>query len=256
VVVLLEVIWVFFTEYAFDSALGMAEEWLGGRQIGVWIEDARVALAEVAAPLVAVWDAIQPLVTILFEALFVPVAWMLAAATVYGQSIADEEPAPARTASGLVRAGGAVVDEVVDQTDTLRAALRLMRRTGPLLIAVYCLVYALIGLLEPAMLWFVSRLIGPHDESGILGSFVPMMALVPTLVVTPLLVALVASACHAAVTRLRSAEGAQAEGGSGSAGREEAQHLGAGLGADVDRDDQLVGRIAGHQEHRPQLDRG
>ena len=256
VVVLLEVIWVFFTEFALDSGLGVVEEWLAGRQVGVWFEDARAALAVIAAPLVTVWDAIQPLVTILFEAIFVPVAWMLAAATVYGQSLEDDEaaaPRPRRKAPGVVKVGGAVVEEMVDQTDTLRSGWRLMRRTGPLLIAAYCLIYALIGLMEPVTLWFVSRLVGPHDVTGILGSFVPVLALVPTLVVTPLLVALVAAACNAAVGRLRGPGFGRPAGA--SARDQEAQGLEARVGGDVDGDNEVVGHVAGHEEDAAQLGR-
>ncbi|WP_203136564.1 hypothetical protein [Microbacterium sp. JZ31] len=245
--VLLEVLWVFFTEYAFDDALGRAGEWLQGRQLGVWIDDARAALAEIAAPLVALWDAIGPLTTVLFEALFVPIAWMLAAATVYGRSL-DEQ---ARPASAGRRVGETVVGEVVDQTDTLRSALRLMRRTGPVVLAAYCLVYALIGAVEPLVLWIVSRLVGPHDTSSVLHAFVPQMALLPTLVVTPLLIALVAAACNLAVGHLSARPGASAAG----SGDGEAQPVASGVGDDIDRDEQLVGDVARDEEHAPQLGR-
>ncbi|MBO3662611.1 hypothetical protein [Microbacterium stercoris] len=257
VAVLLEVLWVFFTEYAFDDALGLVGGWLEGRQVGVWLTDARAALAEWAAPLAVVWDAISPVVAILFEALFVPIAWMLAAATVYGRAIADDDAPRARVSAGR-RIGDAVVGEVVDQTDTLRDAFRLMRRTGPLLIATYCLVYALVGLFEPVVLWVASRLVGPHGREGLLHAALPALTLIPTLIVTPLLTALVAAACNAAVARFAPGSLVAEEDGSGSGGPvdDEAQLLAPVVSRDVDRDEQVVGDVAGHEEERPQLSGG
>jgi hypothetical protein len=254
--VLLEVIWIFFTEHLLDDAVSTLLAWLQTRQVAVWAEDAGAAIAAIAAPLEAIWSAAGPLVAIAFDALFVPVAWMLAAATVYGRSlseISDDAPAaPAGRRLSGARVGTAVVKEAIDQTETLRDAVRLIRGTGPILIAAYCLLYSLIGLAEPLVMFLVTRAMGPHDKFSLLGSLIPFVALIPTMIVTPILIALVAAACNIAIAHLTERRDAT---GAGSPVKREEDLLRDGVGGDVDLDDELVRDVAGDDEQGAQLPR-
>lgn len=255
--VLLEVIWIFFTEHLLDDAVSTLLAWLQTRQVAVWAEDAGAAIATLAAPLEAIWNAAGPLVAVAFDALFVPVAWMLAAATVYGRSLSEisggvPSSAPRGRRLSGTRVGTAVVKEAIDQTETLRDAVRLIRGTGPMLIAAYCLLYSLIGLAEPFVMYLVTRAMGPHDKFSLLGSLIPFVALIPTMIVTPILIALVAAACNIAIAHLTARRD---ETGAGSAVKREEDLLRDGVGGDVDLDDELVRGVAGDDEQGAHLPR-
>ncbi|GAA3662034.1 hypothetical protein [Microbacterium marinilacus] len=241
--VVVEVLWVFLTAFVVDDGLATLWEWLQTRQLSVWIEDARSWLAALAAPLAWVWDAAAPAVTIVFEAVIVPIAWMLTAATVYGRSLAD---ADAPVGSLRRRTATAMADAANDHVATVRDGARLVRRTGPVLLAAYCLLFALIELVEPLTFFLVTRAIGPHAKGDLIGAMLPAISLIPSMVVTPILIALVAAACNAAVARIATA-GPPA----GSERPGEQQDVDGGVGGrHAHGDDEVLARVARDEEDR------
>ena len=256
VALLLEVVWTFFTQFAITDVVSWGEDWLAGRQVAVWAEDARAALEAIAEPLATAWDVLVP---VLWEAILVPVAWLVAAAAVYGRELAAEQAEqvekasqvqqPAGARATLTRRGVAIAEKTVDAVAILQDAIRIVRRTGPVLLAAYCVLFALIGLAEPAVLWLITRLVGPYPDGAFPEYFVSAFALIPTIIVTPILIALVASACDLAVPAWAKQDPSEPAGEDDPLVRDGLVVVGAHGDADL----QVPGGIGGHEEGHRQL---
>lgn len=243
--VLLELLWVYLTAFMLDDALANAWEWLGTRRVGVWLDGVHTWLDQNAPPLTLLWEGIAPASEAVLQVVIVPLAWLLTAATVYGGSLVVAER---RRITALGRAARLASDHV----DTVRDGAVLIRRTGPVLIGAYLLLFALIGALEPALFHLITRWIGPMGQNDPWQFFLGTLIVIPPAVVTPVLVLLVALCCNAAFQR----GAARTDPGSaevGDLGLEQDPRGGVGAVGPVDRERERTLGVAGHAEQGPHL---
>lgn len=218
VAVYLETVWVFLTVYLISDLFGAVSAWVQTRQAMQWVADARAWVGEFFVPVAWIWDGVIWLLGEAGGIILLPVAWLTIAGVVYGQAIAAARPEvplgraavlrdryrriPQRVRRRLGDLGG----QLVARFRPIGGALVLMWRAGPVLIAGYVLVYAVVVALEGLLQVVTTRLIGPHDFAGF-WTVVAAFVFVPVaLIVEPIRIALVGAAYDRVLARLSPAE--------------------------------------------------
>lgn len=213
-VIYLESLWLFLTALAINEYTGSVGAWVQQRQAMVWLEGARTWLAEHLGWALGIWEGLTTLIGQVGSALFLPVAWLAIVGTVYGVAVQAQAP---RLAGG--KAAGAIrkVKEakgwwatkgrelltlhVTGRFTPIINALLLAWRAGPLLIAVYALLFVLTGYAEPWLGYGVARVLGPMDYE-VYRQIAPVLGIGIALMVEPVRLAVVAAAYDSALVRL------------------------------------------------------
>ena len=223
--VYLEAMWVFLTVYLISDLLGSISAWFDSRQAMVWLDDARGWLAEVASPLIWVWDAAAWAVGEIGGLVLLPLAWLTIAGVIYGQSVpAGSLAAPARLGAVRRRYDDTVpawlrrrlADLGMQFVRRFRPVWRAMLtiwRAGAIPMGIYILVYTIVAALQGWIAWGIIAALGPHDLHSFWMIADALIALAALLIVEPLRVALVAAAYdHAIGGAPAAAPGASASG--------------------------------------------
>lgn len=222
VVIYLESLWIFLTALAINEYTGSVGAWTQQRQAMVWLDSLQNWVAEHLSWLIWIWDGVIALIGHAGAALFLPIAWLTIAGTVYGVAVQAQAPKLAGD-KALGRVGGKTAGtfrkfqesqswwatkgremltmHVTGRFTPILNALVLAWRAGPLLIAAYAVVFMLIGYAEPWLGYGVTRLIGPIDYE-FYRQIAPALGIGLALAVEPIRLALVAAAYDTALVRL------------------------------------------------------
>ena len=214
VAVVFELVWTFCVGFIIQSFSAPVRDWVESRAATAWAEGVGDAIARAATPVAWAWEALWWLVTQLVEVVSLPLAWLAIAGVVYGVAISARgleldhrviraartrlSRLPASAQRRLNDLGGMAASRVAP----IYGAIRLMLRGGPVLIGGFILLYSVTLLLEPVLLYAITRLVGPHDLATFWGVFDRLILLIMPLIVEPLRLALVASAYDATLDRV------------------------------------------------------
>lgn len=214
VAVYFEVVWVFFSVMVIGDVSDRVREWVDRRAAVVFLEGVRDSVLEAVAPLRWLWEAIGWVLSEAGPVLLAPLAWLTIGGVVFGQAIVAEKLRVDNRLVTRLSQHAAVIPNPVrrrlkDLGDELGArfrpigrALLLMWRAGPVLVASYAFVYVAVQALESVLSWGVTRIIGPHEYAWwVVAS--PLVLLLPTLLIEPLRIAVIAGAYDATLSRLR-----------------------------------------------------
>lgn len=206
----LEVVWVFFSLLLFGQVLDGAVGWIETRAATAWLTDLRAWIADQLVPLDWIVSGVELVFADAGRVIIEPIAWLVVAGVIYGQAVAAErlrlenrllQRVAARTGRvpEAVRARVAgMTGELTSQLQAIGRTLALLWRSGPLLIASYLLLYAVVKALEPVIGFGLVRLLGPHE--GVFWEATSVvMALITVLLVEPLRVSLIAGAYDSAL---------------------------------------------------------
>ncbi|MEV7619670.1 hypothetical protein AB0N59_05950 [Microbacterium sp. NPDC089321] len=222
VAVYLEVVWVAFAVALIGDATSAVQGWVDTRVAMVWLDGVRTWVGEQLAPLAAVWDAIGWLLGEAGGIILQPLAWLMIAGVIYGQTIVAEklrienrllERAKARAErvpSAIRRRAGDLGDELTSRFRPIGRAIVLMWRAGPIMIAAYVLLYTVALALEPLGRLAIVSLIGPQ-ELVVWGTFSTLIATAPLLIAEPARIALVSAAYDSTLKATRSARAEESE---------------------------------------------
>lgn len=235
VVIYLESLWVFLTALAINEYTGSLGAWTQQRQAMVWLDSLQTWVADHLSWLMWIWEGLITVIGYAGAALFLPIAWLTIAGTVYGVAVQAQAPKLAG-AKALGKVGGRVGEKtagtyqrfkeskswwatkgremltmhVTGRFTPIINALVLAWRAGPLLIAAYAVIFMLIGYAEPWLGYGVTRLIGPMDYDFYV-QIAPALGIGIALAVEPVRLALVAAAYDTALVRLATAPPTAAE---------------------------------------------
>lgn len=200
----LEVVWVFFSLLLLSQAIGGVTSWIETRAVTVWLGEARGWIAEQLVPLDWLIRGVEGVFADGGRVVIEPIAWFAIAGVIYGQTIAAdrlrvESRMLERAKSQAGRVPQALRARVDDLTAEFRsrfqpigAAFLLMWRSGPLLIASYVLLYAVVKALETTLGLAIVRLIGPHD-AVFWAAISVILGLLPLVLIEPIRVSLIAA---------------------------------------------------------------
>ncbi|MGH3239947.1 MAG: hypothetical protein ACRDNL_06175 [Spirillospora sp.] len=159
-VALLEINFALFGIFTIDHLRGKGVDWFAGRQAWAWVTD-------VAGPALDVWPPFK-------DAVLGALIWLVIAGVVLGLDAGDEQVVlgRSRTARRLAAAGG--VGRVNSPREILTRGfremwlpawygLRLVRRSGMMPFATFCLLFAGLDVAEEASRRFVYELVGPRE---------------------------------------------------------------------------------------------
>lgn len=258
IAVYLEVLWVYLAVYVVADLLGIVTTWVQTRQGVVWLGDLRAGLTGWLTPFGVLWDGVEWFLGEAGGIILLPVAWLTIAGVIYGQAVKAEAPKLAGAAVERARTHYARIPDRVRRRlgdfwasftapfRSIGAALVLMWRAGPILIAGYVLAFTIIELGEQWMLVGASRAIGPQEIHAFWEPMsVGLVALVG-LVVVPLRVALIAATYDSSVAALSPAEASPVDG--------EPEVEDVVLPADGDLDDVRSDGIVGQQNRGDELE--
>lgn len=222
VAVYLEVVWVAFAVALIGDATSAARNWVDTRVAMAWLAGVREWIGEQLAPLAAVWDAIGWLLGEAGDIILQPLAWLMIAGVIYGQTIVAEklrienrllERARARAErvpSAIRRRAGDLGDELTARFRPIGRAIVLMWRAGPVMIAVYVLLYTVVLALDPLGRLAIVSLIGPQ-EMVVWSTFSTLIAVAPLLIAEPARMALVSAAYDSTLKATRTAHAEESE---------------------------------------------
>lgn len=217
VAVYLEVLWVYLAAYVVTDLLALVTDWVESRQAMVWLGHLRTGLTGWLTPFGVVWDGVEWFLGEAGGIILLPVAWLTIAGVVYGQAVKAEAPrlsgavvtaARTRYASVPTRIRRRLGDFWQSFTAPFRsigAALVLMWRAGPVLIASYILLFTVVEFAEQWMLVGAGRAIGPHDVASF---WLPMsvgLVAAAAVLTEPVRVAIIAATYDGALASLRPA---------------------------------------------------
>lgn len=264
VAVYLEALWVYLAAYLVTDAVALVSGWVQTRQGLVWLADLRGGMTGWLAPLGVAWDAIGLVLSEAGGIVLLPLAWLTIAGVIYGQAVKATAPrlSGGRAAGRLdrMRRTYRVLPErarrrigdyweglVVGRFRPIGAAIVLMWRAGPLLIAGYVLLFTLVGFGGQWLLVGASRALGPHDATFWAPISLALVSLV-TVLVEPVRVSVIAATYDATVARLVRAEEAAVEGSAGDVEAEDRAHLVGAQSNGQDDREPVEGIAAARQE--------
>jgi hypothetical protein len=200
----LEVVWVFFSLLLLSEAVDTSVNWIETRAATAWITDLRAWISDGFAGVDWIIQAFEAIFADAGRVIIEPIAWLLVAGIVYGQAITAERLraenrllARARAGAGRVPAAirvrvAALTSDLTSRFQSAGDALLLMVKSGPLIIASYLLLYAVVKALEPVLALGLVQLLGPHQ--GIFWAAIAVvLGMIPLLVVEPIRVSLIAA---------------------------------------------------------------
>ncbi|TDC56864.1 hypothetical protein E1281_06405 [Actinomadura sp. KC345] len=197
-VAFLEVQFALFGIFTIDHLRNKGAEWLTGRQVWEWVTGA-------AGPALDLWGPFK-------DAVLGALIMLVIAGVILGLDAGDERVVlgRSRAAQRLARAGG------VERTNSPREiltrgfremwlpawyGLRLVRRSGMMPFATFCLLFASLGVGEEAARRFVYEVIGPHEVMWWIPAL-PFVGYGSALVFEILRVCLLAAAFNLVVARV------------------------------------------------------
>ncbi|MFD5215338.1 hypothetical protein [Microbacterium sp. NPDC058345] len=209
-----EVVWVFFSVMVIGDLTDSVRSWIDSRAAIAFLERMREQVLDAVAPLRWLWDALGWIIAEAGPVLLAPLAWLTIGGIVYGQAIVAEKLRIEHRVLVRLREHAAFVpnplmrrlkdlgEELGARFRPIGRALLLMWRAGPLLVASYSLVYVIVKALQSYLDLALTRVVGPHEFLfwAIAGS---VLFLIPTLIVEPLRIAVIAGAYDATLGRLR-----------------------------------------------------
>ncbi|GAB6859265.1 hypothetical protein JCM13591A_33700 [Microbacterium xylanilyticum] len=218
-----EVVWVFFSVLLLKDITDAATAWIDSRAAMVWLGEVRTALAGWLPPVVWIGDGVGWLIAQAGPVLLAPLAWLTVAGVVYGQAIVAEKlqiqhrlvaqmrERVARVPNPVMRRLRDFGTELGSRFVPIWRAILLMWRAGPLIIASYALLYAVVIVAQSWLRYGVSRWIGPHDTDLFWAVYWPVIFLIPPLIMEPIRLALVAGAYDTTFGMLRRAQEARTD---------------------------------------------
>ncbi|GAT74136.1 hypothetical protein [Microbacterium hydrocarbonoxydans] len=221
--VYLEVIWIAFAVALISDAVESVSGWVDRRVAMVWLADVRAWVGEQLVPLAWIWDGIEWLLGEIGAIVIQPLAWLMIAGVIYGQTIVAEKlriehamiaraKARAERVPGVIRRRTAELgDELASRFKPMGRALLLMWRAGPVLITGYILLYTLVLAIQPLLERGIVTLIGPHELTFWV-TFSTLIATAPILIAEPVRIAIVAGAYDATLKATRPARVAAQDG--------------------------------------------
>ncbi len=263
IAVYLEALWVYLAAYLITDLIGVVTTWVETRQGTVWLGDLRADLTGWLAPVGFVWDGIAWLLGEAGGIILLPLAWLTIAGVIYGQAVKATAPRLSGTRFARVRERFGSIPArvrrrladfweslVVSRFRPIGAAIVLMWRAGPVLIAGYILLFTLVELGLQWLMVGASRAIGPGEFQAF---WVPMsvaVVMVVTVLVEPVRIAVIAATYDATVARLADAD-------------DSARDAGADVGGDVvggevaaELHDEAVGGVGGQQHQGREVEPG
>lgn len=213
-----EVVWVFFSVLLLKDLTDAVTAWVDARAAMTWLADLRTTLAGWVPPLVWLGDGIGWLLSQAGPVLLAPLAWLTVAGVVYGQAIVAEKvqiqhrlvaqmrERAARVPNPVMRRLRDLGTELGSRFLPIWRAILLMWRAGPVIIASYALLYAVVILAQSWLRYGVSRWVGPHELDGFWTVYWPVIFFIPPLIIEPIRLALVAGAYDTTFGMLRRAQ--------------------------------------------------
>lgn len=293
VAVYLEALWVYLAAYLVTDLVAVGTEWVQTRQGTAWLADLRGGMTGWLAPLGYLSDAVGLLLSEAGGIVLLPIAWLTIAGVVYGQAVKATAPrlsggregsrvdrARRRYAAIPERARRRITDYweslVVGRFRPVWAAIVLMWRAGPVLIAGYVLLFTLVAFGQQWLLIGASRAIGPHESPAFWAPVSLAVVSIVAVLVEPVRFSVIAATYDATVTRLVRTEQAivAAATGDGSGAASSAAPAGPAEDASAgdrdaevresvgirrvrrQRDDEVGGRVAGQQDEGRDVERG
>lgn len=214
--VYLEVIWVAFAVALIQDTVGTVSGWTESRVAMVWLTDFRAWVSDQLVPIAWIWDAIEWLLGEAGGLILQPLAWLMIAGVIYGQTIVAEklriesrliERAKARAErvpSVVRRRAGDLADELTSRFRPIGRAILLMWRAGPVMIASYVLVYTVVLAIAPLVEWGIILLIGPQDFT-VWRTFSTLIVTASILIAETVRIALIGAAYDSTLIATRSA---------------------------------------------------
>ena len=218
-----EVVWVFFSVLLLKDLTDAVTAWVDARAAMMWLADLRTTLAGWVPPLVWLGDGIGWLLSQAGPVLLAPLAWLTVAGVVYGQAIVAEKvqiqhrlvaqvrERAARVPNPVMRRLRDLGTELGSRFLPIWRAILLMWRAGPVIIASYALLYAVVILAQSWLRYGVSRWVGPHELDGFWTVYWPVIFFIPPLIIEPIRLALVAGAYDTTFGMLRRAQEARTD---------------------------------------------
>lgn len=270
IAVYLEALWVYLAAYLVTDLVAVVTGWVQTRQGTAWLADLRGGMTGWLTPLGYAWDAVGLVLTEAGGIVLLPLAWLTIAGVVYGQAVKAAAPqlsgvregsrlarARARYAAIPGRARRRISDYweslVVGRFRPVWAAIVLMWRAGPLLIAGYVLLFVLVGFGQQWLLVAGSRAFGPHELPSFWVPASFALVTVVTVLVEPVRMSVIAATYDATVARLVRREDAAASAAHGEP--EVRGDLVVGRVAGEDHGEVLRG-VSGEQHERREVERG
>lgn len=270
IAVYLEALWVYLAAYLVTDLIAVVTGWVQTRQGIVWLSDLRGGMTGWLAPLGYAWDAVGLVLSEAGGIVLLPLAWLTIAGVVYGQAVKAAAPrlSGVREGSRLARARaryaaipGRARRRISDYWDSLVvgrfrpiwAAIVLMWRAGPLLIAGYVLLFVLVGFGQQWLLVAGSRAFGPHELSSFWVPASFALVSVVTVLIEPVRISVIAATYDATVARLVRRDEATVSAAHGEAEVRADLVVGRVSGED---DDEVLGSVAGEQDERREVERG
>ncbi|RKS71107.1 hypothetical protein BZB76_5593 [Actinomadura pelletieri DSM 43383] len=205
-VAFLEINFALFGIFTIDHLRNKGTEWFTERQAWAWVTD-------VAGPALQLWGPFK-------EAVLGALIWLVIAGVILGLDARDEQIVlgRSRAAQRLARAGG--VDRVNSPREILTRGLRemwlpawyglrLVRRSGMMPFATFCLLFAGLDLAEEGSRRFVYELIGPHEVTWWIQAL-PFVGYGTALVFEILRICLLAAAFNLVMARVTARTAAKA----------------------------------------------
>ncbi|MFE6997046.1 hypothetical protein ACFVAE_13860 [Microbacterium sp. NPDC057659] len=205
VAVYLEVVWVAFAVALIGDATSALTSWMDHRVAVVWLTDIREWVSGSLTPVAWIWDGIEWLLGAAGGIILQPLAWLMIAGVIYGQTIVAEKltienqliararARAERVPSALRRRAGDLRDELTARFKPIGRAILLMWRAGPVMIASYVLLYTIVLALKPLLEWSIVSLIGPQ-EPRLWWTVGTLITMAPLVLAEPVRIALVSGA--------------------------------------------------------------
>lgn len=264
IAVYLEVLWVYLAAYVVSDLLSIVTTWVQTRQGIVWLTDLRAGLTGWLEPVGVLWDGVEWLLGEAGGIVLLPVAWLTIAGVIYGQTVKAEAPRLSgarvervRTSYARIpsRARRRLVDFWASFTAPFRsigAALVLMWRAGPLLIAGYVLTFTIVGFAQQWVLVGAGRAIGPHDFHSFWGPVSVGLVAVVTVLFAPIRIVLIAATYDRTIAKLRPERPTATPPESAVDGELEVERV--GLPGDGQPDDERADGVAGQEDRRDEVE--
>lgn len=220
--VYLECVWVAFSLYFIQQAINTLTWWVDNRVAKVWLDGIGEWFAATIAPVAWLWEGANWLIGEVVSIVAQPLAWLAIAAVLYGRAISVERPNLNSRTISRVREGWSRLPDPLERrlNDIGREftgrfapivkAFSLMWHAGPVLIATYVFLYALVLALEPALQLLTTRLVGPQDFVTFWKVADVSLLLIAPAIVEPIRVAIVASSYDATLGTVDAARAPEA----------------------------------------------
>jgi len=172
-----EATWVFVALTGLGAVFGQAIDWIEGRQVVRWFENARdfvLGLGDGVRWLLAQFDWVGPVIA---QLILLPLAWLLIAGIIYTRALANVEETiavPERLATAartrfarlpkiIQRQAYLLTDEWEDLGSPFTQSGKLIVGAGLRALALFAAAYAVLYAAAQWLLFGAYRLFGPHD---------------------------------------------------------------------------------------------